>query len=94
MFDKMKKLMEVQRQAQEIKKQLDNTCLDVQDVPGIRITITGSQEIRCVEIDPHLLGAENKDRLQAALIKSINAAIGRAQGAASQKMAALMPKFS
>ena len=94
MLDKMKQLMEMKKQADQIKRELDQITLEVNEVKGIRIVISGSQDFRSVEIDEGLLGAENKNRLQADLLKSINAAIKKSQTAGAQKMAALMPGFS
>jgi len=93
MLDKMKQLMEMKRQADVIKRELDAVTVDVQDVRGIRITINGSQNFRSIEIDETLLNAANKARLQADLLRSLNAAIGKSQGVAAQKMKSILPGF-
>jgi len=93
MFDKMKQLMEMKKQADRIKKELDRVCVDVNDVPGIHIEITGSQAFRSIEIREDLLTAENKARLEADLLRSLNAAVKKSQAAAAQKMAAAMPNI-
>ena len=46
MFDKMKQLMELKKQADQIKRELDAALVDVQEVNGIKISITGSQNFR------------------------------------------------
>ena len=91
MFDKMKQLMEMKKQADIIKKELDGMCLDVEEVRGIRITVTGSQSFRSIEIDENLLRSENKARIESDLARSVNAAIKKSQNLAAQKMASLMP---
>ncbi|HBO97575.1 MAG TPA: nucleoid-associated protein, YbaB/EbfC family [Candidatus Omnitrophica bacterium] len=93
MLDKMKQLMEMKRQADVIKRELDAVTVDVQDVRGIRITINGSQNFRSIEIDETLLNAANKARLQAELLRSLNAAIAKSQGVAAQKMKSVLPGF-
>ena len=93
MLDKMKQLMEMKRQADVIKRELDAVTVDVQDVRGIRITINGSQNFRSIEIDETLLNAANKARLQAELLRSLNAAIAKSQGVAAQKMKSILPGF-
>ena len=93
MLDKMKQLMEMKRQADVIKRELDAVTVDVQDVRGIRITINGSQNFRSIEIDETLLSAANKARLQAELLRSLNAAIAKSQGVAAQKMKSVLPGF-
>jgi DNA-binding YbaB/EbfC family protein len=94
MFDKMKDLMEMKKQADRIKKELDAITVEVNDVQGIKISVTGSQNFRSVEIDAGLLKPENKSRLENDLLRSINAAIKKSQTTAAQKMATVMPGLS
>ena len=93
MLDKMKQLMEMKQQADQIKRELESVIVDVQDVRGIKITVNGSQHFKSIEIDEALLTAANKARLQADLLRSLNAAIGRSQGVAAQKMKSILPGF-
>ena len=41
MFDKMKEMMEMKKQAGDIKKQLDSESIEVTDVRGIKIVVNG-----------------------------------------------------
>jgi len=91
MFDKMKQLMEMKRQADQIKKDLEASTLDVSEVSGINIVIDGAQSFRSIEVDAHLLTPDNKVRLENDLKRSINAAIKQSQNVAAKKMASLMP---
>ena len=93
MFDKMKQLMEMKKQADQIKRELDSASVDVQEVRGIKITISGSQNFQSLEIEEGLLNAQNKKRLETDLLRSLNAAIHRSQAVAAQKMKAVMPGF-
>ena len=86
MLDKIKQLMEVKKQAEQIKRELDGTRTEVNSVRGIKIIIDGSQHFQSIEIDNELLGAENKKRLEADLLHSLNSAIGKSQAMAAQKM--------
>jgi len=43
MFDKMKNLMELKKQADCIKRELDYTTTEVNIVDGIKIVISGAQ---------------------------------------------------
>lgn len=88
MFDKMKQLMEMKKQADRLKKELDAVVIEVADVRGIKITVTGAQEFRGLEIDESFLNAGNKKRLEADLLKSLNSAVKKVQQAAAQKMMA------
>ena len=91
MFDKMKQLMEMKSQADRIKKELDAVTVDVNEVRGVKIVITGSQEFRSVEIDEALLTPDNKKRLEDDLLKSLNAGMKKIQQVAAQKMMSVMP---
>ena len=93
MFDKLKNLMEIKKQADRLKQELGNVTEEIQEVKGIRIVITGSQHFKSLEIDPTLLGAENKVQLENDLLKSLNSAVKKSQEIAAQKMKALMPGF-
>ena len=93
MFDKMKQLMELKKQADQIKRELDAPLVDVQEVNGIKSSITGSQNFRSIEIDGPLLAPENKKRLEGDLLRSMNAAIKKSQMVAAQKMKDVMPGF-
>ncbi len=93
MLDKMKQLMEMKRQADLIKRELESVIVDVQDVRGIKVTINGSQHFKSIEIDEALLNPANKARLQADLLRSLNAAVGKSQGVAAQKMKSILPGF-
>jgi DNA-binding protein YbaB len=90
MFGKLNELMEMKKQAGEIKKQLEALTVDVNEVRGIAITITGAQSFRKIEIDEGLLTGDNKKRLEADLLRSMNAAIKKSQNVAAQKMASVM----
>lgn len=90
MLDKMKQMMELKQRADQLKRELDGITVDVSDVPGIRISISGSQEFRSVEIAPDLLGADKKSDLERQLLRGLNAAVKKAQQTAAQRMAATM----
>lgn len=93
MFDQMKQMMEMKRQADRIKKELDALIIEANDVSGIDIEITGSQTIRSINIDEDLIKPENKARLEKDLLRSLNAAVKKSQTMAAQKMAGSMPKI-
>ncbi len=93
MFDKMKQLMEMKRQADKIKRELDGIMVDAQDVPGIAIRINGSQVFQSIDINADFLKAENKGKLEKDMLRSVNAAIKKSQTMAAQKMAAVMPNI-
>ncbi len=91
MFGQMKQLMEMKKQADRIKKELDAITVESSDVPGVKIQITGSQTFKSIVIDENLLKPERREQLQKDLLRGMNAAIKKAQTVAAQKMASSMP---
>ena len=93
MFDKMKQLMDMKKQADKIKGELDRVTVDVNEVQGIKIVMTGAQDFRSIEIDQNLLSSTNKNQLEKDLLKSVNAAVKKAQDVAAQRMTSMMSGF-
>ena len=91
MFDKMKELMEMKKQADQIKRELDAITIEYNDVRSIKIVINGSQDIKSLEIEEGLLNPANKKRLESDLLRSINGAVKKSQQMAAQKMKNLLP---
>ncbi len=91
MFDKMKQLMELKKQAEQIKRELDNITTEVSEVPGIKVVVTASQNFRSIEIDERLVQAGNKQKLESDLLRSLNAAMKKSQTLAAQRMKDVMP---
>ncbi|MGD9641694.1 MAG: YbaB/EbfC family nucleoid-associated protein [Elusimicrobiales bacterium] len=87
MLDKMKQLWEMKRKMDEIKKELDGLELASED-SLVKVTITGSQEVKKVEIKADLAGAD-KAKLEASLTETVNRAVRESQKAAAGKMSAL-----
>jgi len=86
MFDKMKELMELKRQADQLKKELEAATVEVNEVYGIKIVVNGAQGFKSIEIDAEKINAQNKSRLESEILRSINAAIKKSQQIAAQKM--------
>lgn len=87
MIDKMKQLWDMKRKMDEIKKELDSLLLASED-SLVKVSITGSQEIKSVELKCDL-ALVNKAKLEAALSETVNRAVRESQKAAAQKMSAL-----
>ena len=93
MFDQVKKLMEMKKQADILKKELEATIIEVQETRGIKVVVNGAQIFQSIDIEEGLLNAGNKNRIQMDLLKNINTAIKRSQQAAANKMKN-MPGFN
>ena len=86
MLDQMKKLMEMKKQAEQIKRDLEATHVEVADNPGVKIIINGAQKFKSIELDFDVLNRDNKENLEQAFLKSANSAIAKSQAVAAQKM--------
>lgn len=87
MLDKMKQLWEMKKKMDAIKKELDSLVLASED-NLVKISITGSQEIKGVELKCDLASV-SKDKLQSSITDTMNRAVRESQKAAAQKMASL-----
>ena len=86
MFDKMKQLMELKKQADQLKRVLEAEKLEINEVRGIKIVVNGAQSFQSIEIDEALLNPANKNRVQMELLRSINTAVKKSQQIAANKM--------
>ena len=91
MFDKMKQLMEMKKQADAIKKELEAISVTVEEIKGIKIRINGAQKFKELEIEEGLINPGNKQRFENDLLRCMNAAIKKSQGLAAEKMKSVMP---
>lgn len=87
MFDKIKDMYALQKQAKQIKKELKNIHIEA-EVDGVIIVMDGEQEVVKVEIPESLSGDPKK--LQDILLKAFNKALKKAQEIAAEKMKAVM----
>jgi DNA-binding protein YbaB len=87
MFDKYKDMFEMRKKMEEVKKELDSILLDSED-NLVRISISGSQEVKSVTIKEDLQKIEKK-KLEDSLVETINRAIRQAQMSAVEKMGSI-----
>jgi DNA-binding protein YbaB len=93
MFDQVKKMIEMKKQADILKKELEATIIEVQETRGIKVVVNGAQIFQSIDIEEGLLNAGNKNRIQMDLLKNMNTAVKRSQQAAANKMKN-MPGFN
>ena len=86
MFDKLKQMVELKKQAEQIKRELEAATVEVAETSGIRIVIDGVQHFREIEIDSALLAPENKTAFERDLLRSLNGAVKKSQDIGAQKM--------
>ncbi len=92
MLGKMKELMEMKKNADKIKKELDAISVEVEEIRGIKVVLNGSQKFKSIEIDEALFN-ENKEKFERNIVRSVNAAIKASQKVAAKKMQSVMPGF-
>ena len=93
MLDQVKKVLEMKKQADILKKELEATIIEVSETRGIKVVVNGAQIFQCNDIEVGLLNTGNKNRIQMDLLRSLNTAIKRSQQAAANKMKN-MPGFN
>jgi DNA-binding protein YbaB len=93
MLDQVKKVFEMKKQADILKKELEATIIEVQETRGIKVVINGAQIFQSIDIEEGLLNAGNKNRIQMDLLRGINTAVKRSQQSAANKMKN-MPGFN
>jgi len=87
MFDKIKDMYGLQKQARQLKKELKNTHIEA-EVDGITVIVDGEQEIISINFTDEQTG--NPGKLKENLVKALNKAIKKSQQVAAEKMKPLM----
>lgn len=91
MLDKMKNIFEAQKKMNDIKKSLEKIMVEHEIAQGkIKITMSGTQRVLSVEIDPSFLQADKKDKLEKELVNGINGAADKIQKVAAEQLKSVM----
>ena len=87
MFNKLKQFKDLRDQAKQMQNVLAQESAEGQaDWGKVKVKINGNQEIIDIQIDPELLTADNKDKLQNAIKDATNDAIKKVQRIMAEKM--------
>jgi DNA-binding YbaB/EbfC family protein len=79
---------QVQAQMAQAGEELKETTLEATAGGGaVRVTITGAQEIRAIEIDPAAVDPAEVEMLQDLVMTAVNDAIARSKQLAEERMA-------
>lgn len=88
LMNQMGDMYKLQKEAKRIKKELANTHIFA-EVDGVKVTVSGEQEIIEVEfLDESIVG--DAKRLAKAIKEASNKAFKKAQQVAAEKMKAVM----
>lgn len=86
MLDKMKQLMEMKRQAEVLKKELESARLEHNEVRSIKLVVNGAQGLQSIMLDGEWGNVPNKVRLESELLQAVNGAMRKSQEFAAQRM--------
>lgn len=95
MFDQLKQLYDLRKQAATLKKELSGITVEAEVENGtIKISMSGEQKIQSIAIDPKWLIPEKKKELEQALKNCFTKAIEKTQLAVASKLGPLAKGFS
>jgi nucleoid-associated protein EbfC len=81
---------QMQTQMAQAQEQLRETTLEASAGGGaVRVTITGAQEVRAIEIDPGAVDPREVEMLQDLVITAVNDAISRSKELERERMASI-----
>lgn len=81
MFDKMKQMYELKKQADAMKKELENEVIEV-DHGGVKVKVDGTQKLKGLKFEEGIDPDKVKD--------AVNKAMDEAQKIAAKKMQGMM----
>lgn len=91
MFENLKNIMQLKKQMDQVKKELDSVEIKVLSPKNnLEIAITGSQEIKSVNIHTDL-NTLSKEQLAEEIKDAVNKAIKESQATAAKKALGSMP---
>jgi len=93
MFDKMKELYKLQKQAKQIKAELANIHIEAEEeVNGqkVIVTVNGEMQIVKTHIPAELMQADLAEQVSAAVTSAANKGVKKAQEIAAEKMKGVM----
>lgn len=86
-FDKAKKMWQLQAKARAIQHELKGLQFEGSELGGkVKVIVDGEQKVQAVEIAEELLDPSEKEALQRFLKQAMTSAISKSQQSAAQKM--------
>lgn len=82
----MKKLMELKKQADNLKRELEKVTIEYNDVRGIKIKLNGAQMFQSIEVEDSWMDPKQKSRFQVEILRAVNMAIKKSQKEAAVQM--------
>ena len=86
MFDKAKKMWELQSKAKQLQKELREMEFVGEELGGkVKVTLNGEQKVISVEIDDSLINLGQKESLVKFLSQAFTSAVKKSQQTAANK---------
>jgi len=86
MFDKAKKLWELQSKAKQLQKELREMEFTGEELGGkVKVTLNGEQKVMAIEVDDSLVSVQEKDTLIKFLGQAFTSAVKKSQQAAASR---------
>jgi nucleoid-associated protein EbfC len=83
----MKQVQQMQEQMEQMQEDLKKESVTARAGGGaVKATVSGSQELVSIEIDPDVVDPEDVEMLQDMVVAAVNEAMNSAQELASQRM--------
>ncbi len=83
----MAQVQQMQQQMQEAQEELANETVTASAGGGVvKATVTGSQELTSIEIDPEAVDPDDVEMLQDMVLAAVNEAMNSSQEMASKKL--------
>jgi len=89
MFNQMKDLYKMQKQAKQMKKALKTIEVEAEE-DGVLVVVNASQEVVSVEVDEGILSPANKKRIEKNFMIALQRAMKKAQEIAAEEMKPMM----
>lgn len=86
MFDKVKNIYKLQKEAKKIKKELKNIHIEAES-NGVIVIVDGEQKVIEVKLPEDV---SNKEMLQKDIVEAFNKAVKKSQEVAAEKMRDIM----
>ncbi len=91
MFEKIQQMREMQKQAQILKKQMEEEIIEYED-GGIKVVMNGAQEIQSINFDDDF-DFSDKEKTGEKLKSVLNKATQESQKVIAKKMRGMMGDF-
>jgi len=89
MFQQMKDVYKLQKQAKEMKKMMKEIEIEAEE-DGVLVVVNAAQDVVDIQIEDHLLAPEHKNRIKKNTMEALKRAKKKAEEIAAEKMKPLM----